>query len=848
MGLFQKVLSAGEGRKVRLLQSIVPGVNALEPEMEQLSDEALRALTGDFRARLDRVGDVVADREKRVDYLDDLLPEAFALVREAGRRTLGQRHFDVQIMGGAGLHFGWVTEMKTGEGKTLVATLPAYLNGLAGYGVHLVTVNDYLAKRDAEWMGQIYRFLGMDVGAVLPQVDDWAMKRLAYAADITYGTNNEFGFDYLRDNMASAAEEQAQRGHQFAIVDEVDSILIDEARTPLIISGRADDAQQLYHQFARIAKGLQEERDYEVDEAKKTIVPTEEGIARVEEALGVENLYEHVNQNFVHQLQAALRAKALFKRDVDYVIQDGEAKIVDEFTGRILEGRRWSEGLHQAVEAKEGVRIKEENQTLATVTLQNYFRMYEKLAGMTGTAVTEAGEFAHTYGLEVVSIPTNRPLIRNDEPDLIYKSEDAKFEAAADDIQERYDVGQPVLVGTISVEKSEHLGRLLEKRGIPHSVLNAKAHEREAHIVTQAGRPYSVTVATNMAGRGVDILLGGNPEGLARNEMLAEGLTPESDEARYETLLARFKAECAAEGDKVRELGGLYVLGTERHESRRIDNQLRGRAGRQGDPGESRFYLSLEDDLMRLFATGAMSWVMDRAFPDDMPLEAKMVTKAIERAQRTVEDRNFEIRKDVLKYDEVMNEQRKVVYLRRQQILDGEDLRDQTIAAIESAVDRLIAVYCPGEYPEDWDLDEFDRGLRAEFPTRITRRAARRRAARRPGAGPRARRRLQPLRRQGRVHRLRDAARDRAEGHALGDRPALARAPLRDGLPAGRHQPARDGSAGPVGRVAARGLRHVRGDDGPHRRRLRALRHAPRGRRRRRATSSDSGPAVQRRR
>ncbi len=534
MGLFQKVLSAGEGRKVKLLQSIVPEVNALEPEMEKLSDEALRALTGEFRERLDRVGDVTTDRAKRVDHLDDLLPEAFAAVREAGRRTLGQRHFDVQIMGGAGLHFGWVAEMKTGEGKTLVATLPAYLNGLAGYGVHLVTVNDYLAKRDAEWMGQIYRFLGMDVGAVLPSVDDWAMKRLAYAADITYGTNNEFGFDYLRDNMASSAEEQAQRGHQFAIVDEVDSILIDEARTPLIISGRADDAQQLYHQFARIVKGLQIDRDYELDEAKKTIVPTEDGIGRVEEALGVDNLYEHVNQNFVHQLQAALRAKELFKRDVDYVIQDGEAKIVDEFTGRILEGRRWSEGLHQAVEAKEGVRIKEENQTLATVTLQNYFRMYEKLSGMTGTAVTEAGEFAHTYGLEVVSIPTNRPLVRNDEPDLIYKSEDAKFEAAADDIQERYDLGQPVLVGTISVEKSEHLGRLLEKRGIPHSVLNAKAHEREAHIVTQAGRPYSVTVATNMAGRGVDILLGGNPEGLARNEMLAEGLTPEGDPERYD--------------------------------------------------------------------------------------------------------------------------------------------------------------------------------------------------------------------------------------------------------------------------------------------------------------------------
>jgi len=721
MSLFQKVLHAGEGRKLKLLQSIVPDVNALEPEMERRSDTELRALTDDFRARLDQVGDIATEQEARTDYLDELLPEAFATVREAGRRTLGQRHFDVQIMGGSALHFGWVAEMKTGEGKTLVATLPAYLNALAGYGVHIVTTNDYLAKRDAEWMGQIYRFLGMDVGAVLPEVDDWAMKKLAYAADITHGTNNEFGFDYLRDNMASSREEQAQRGHHFAIVDEVDSILIDEARTPLIISGHADDAQQLYHQFARVVKGLQRDRDYEVDEAKKTVVPTEEGIARVEEALGVDNLYEHVNQNFVHQLQAALRAKELFKRDVDYLIADGEAKIVDEYTGRVLEGRRWSEGLHQAVEAKEGVKVKEENQTLATVTLQNYFRMYDKLSGMTGTAATEAGEFAHTYGLQVVSIPTNKQMIRNDEPDLIYKSEEAKFEAAADDIQERYDHGQPVLVGTISVEKSEHLGRLLEKRGIPHSVLNAKAHEREAHIVTQAGRPHSVTVATNMAGRGVDILLGGNPEGLARNEMLAEGITPEEDPDRYETLLGRFKGECAAEGEKVRAAGGLYVLGTERHESRRIDNQLRGRSGRQGDAGESRFYLSLEDDLMRLFATGAMSWVMDRAFPDDMPLEAKMVTKAIERAQGTVEDRNSEIRKDVLKYDEVMNEQRKVVYRRRQQILDGEDLREQTLEAIESSIDRLIATYCPGEYSEDWDLDEFDRNLSAGFPTDLTR-------------------------------------------------------------------------------------------------------------------------------
>ncbi len=721
MGLFQKVLHAGEGRKLKLLESLVPEINAFAPEMERRSDDELLAMTADFRARLDRVGPIDTEREARVDALDDLLAEAFATVREAGRRTLGQRHFDVQLMGGAALHFGWVAEMKTGEGKTLAATLPAYLNALAGYGVHIVTTNDYLAKRDADWMGQIYRSLGLEVGVVLPDIDDWDLKRTAYAADVTHGTNNEFGFDYLRDNMAGSREEQAQRGHQFAIIDEVDSILVDEARTPLIISGRSDDAQELYFRFAGIVKGLQRDRDYEVDEAKKTVVPTEEGITRVEEALEVSNLYEHVNQNFVHQLQAALRGKELFKRDVDYVVADGEVKIVDEFTGRILEGRRWSEGLHQAVEAKEGVRIKEENQTLATVTLQNYFRMYEKLSGMTGTAATEAGEFAHTYGLEVVSIPTNKNLIRDDNADLIYKNETAKFEAAADDIQERYNAGQPVLVGTISVEKSELLGRLLEKRGIPHEVLNAKNHEREAHIVTQAGQPHAVTVATNMAGRGVDILLGGNPEGLARNDMLAAGTTPEAEPDRYASLLAEAKTMCAAQGDQVRAVGGLYVLGTERHESRRIDNQLRGRSGRQGDPGESRFYLSLEDDLMRLFATGAMSWVMDRAFPDDLPLEAKMVTKAIERAQRTVEDRNFEIRKDVLKYDEVMNEQRKVIYRRRQQILDGEDLGEQTIAAIDESLRRLLTLHCTSDFSEDWDLDEFFLALQAAYPTGLSR-------------------------------------------------------------------------------------------------------------------------------
>jgi preprotein translocase subunit SecA len=717
MGLFNKLLHVGEGKKLKMLESIAPVVGAFEPEMHACSDDDLRRLTFSFREQLDQA----KNDDDRADHLDDLLPEAFAVVREAGQRTLGQRHFDVQIMGGAALHFGWVAEMKTGEGKTLVATLPLYLNALAGRGAHLVTVNDYLAKFHAQWMARLYGFLGLETGVVLPSIDEFDAKRAAYAADITYGTNNEFGFDYLRDNMTTTLEGQVQRGHAFAIVDEVDSILIDEARTPLIISGRADDAQELYVQFAAIVKNLQRDRDYEVDEAKRTVVPTEEGVERVEASLGVTNLYEHVNQNFVHQIQAALRAKELFKKDVDYVVADGEVKIVDEFTGRILEGRRWSEGLHQAVEAKERVKIKEENQTLATITLQNYFRMYEKLAGMTGTANTEAGEFAHTYGLDVVTVPTNRPMVRTDQPDLIYKSESAKFEAAADDIAERHEAGQPVLVGTISVEKSELLSRLLEKRGITHRVLNAKQHEQEAHVVAQAGRPASVTVATNMAGRGVDILLGGDPEGLALQEVLASGSTVEESPEKYQELLDRFKEECAVDGARVREAGGLFVLGTERHESRRIDNQLRGRSGRQGDPGESRFYLSLEDDLMRLFATGAMNWVMGKAFPDDVPLEAKMVTKAIERAQRTVEDRNFEIRKDVLKYDEVMNEQRKVIYKRRQQILEGGDLRDDAFVAIEATVERVVITNCVSEYPEEWDLDELEKQVQQVYPTSVTR-------------------------------------------------------------------------------------------------------------------------------
>ena len=711
MGVFDKLLRTGEGRKVKALQGLVPEINAFEPDMQALSDADLAAKTAEFRQRLDNGAD-----------LDDLLIEAFAAVRETAWREIGQRHFDVQLMGGAALHFGWVGEMKTGEGKTLVSTLPVYLNALERKGVHIVTVNDYLATRDSESMGRIHNRLGLSVGLVIPGAFDSEHKRAQYACDLTYGTNNEFGFDYLRDNMAMSRADQVQRGHNFCIVDEVDSILIDEARTPLIISGRVADAAKVYYQFASIVRGLKRDVHYDVDEEKRTVAPTDDGVEAVEKALGVENMYDEVSQNLVHQLQAALRAKELFKRDKDYVVQQGEVKIVDEFTGRILEGRRWSEGLHQAVEAKEGVKIKEENQTLATVTLQNYFRMYDKLAGMTGTAETEAAEFAGTYDLQVVPIPTHKPLIRLDQGDLIYKTEDAKFNAVVDDIAERHQAGQPVLVGTISVAKSEKLSRYLNKRGVTHEVLNAKLHFREADIVAQAGRLGAVTVATNMAGRGVDILLGGNPELTAHRDVVAEGLDPEAEDgaARYAELLAKYEPELRSEGDKVRELGGLYVLGTERHESRRIDNQLRGRSGRQGDSGESRFYLSLEDDLMRLFATGAMNWVMGKTLDDDVPIEAKMVSKAIERAQNTVEQRNAEIRKNVLKYDEVMNEQRKVIYRRRDQILDAADLRDEAMAYLAEAVDAAVSTYCVSDHPEEWDLEGLHNEIASFWPATTT--------------------------------------------------------------------------------------------------------------------------------
>jgi preprotein translocase subunit SecA len=710
MSVFSKVLKAGEGKRVRQLAELVPPINELAEEMAALTDAELRAKTDEFRARL-------ADGED----LDDMLLEAFAVVREGATRVLGQRHYDVQLMGGMALHFGWIAEMKTGEGKTLVSTLPVYLNALAGNGVHVVTVNDYLATRDANWMGSLHKFLGLTVGRVGPDLAEFEEKRAAYACDITYGTNTEFGFDYLRDNMARRAEHMVQRGHHYAIVDEVDSILIDEARTPLIISGPASDITKLYYQFASIARALVRDADYEVDEEKKTVVPTEAGIEKVERQLGVTNLYDAVATNYVHQLGQALRAKELYHRDKDYLVDAGEVKIVDEFTGRTLDGRRWSDGLHQAVEAKERVRIQEENHTWATVTLQNYFRMYEKLAGMTGTAETEAAEFGNTYKLSVVPIPSNKPLVRLDQPDLIYKTEDAKFAAIVEDVRERSDNGQPILLGTASVEKSELLSRELSKAGITHEVLNAKQHFREAEIVAQAGRLHAVTVATNMAGRGVDVVLGGNFEGLATREAQGRGFEVDSEEfaAAYQSALANFKSVCEAEGDEVRALGGLYVLGSERHDSRRIDNQLRGRSGRQGDPGESRFYLSLQDDLLRLFATGAVSWVMDRTMPDDLPIEAKMVSKAIERAQNTVEGKNAEIRKDTLKYDEVMNEQRKVIYGRRQQVIDGEDIHDATIVLIEEILTNVVDDRLEGEFAEGWDLHQLVVELTNYYPTTV---------------------------------------------------------------------------------------------------------------------------------
>ncbi|MET8247175.1 preprotein translocase subunit SecA [Streptomyces sp. NPDC005202] len=725
MSVLSKIMRAGEGKILRKLHRIADQVNSIEEDFVDLSDAELRALTDEYKQRY-------ADGES----LDDLLPEAFATVREAAKRVLGQRHYDVQLMGGAALHIGYVAEMKTGEGKTLVGTLPAYLNALSGDGVHIVTVNDYLAERDSEMMGRVHRFLGLSVGCILANQTP-AQRREQYACDITYGTNNEFGFDYLRDNMAWSKEELVQRGHNFAIVDEVDSILIDEARTPLIISGPADQATKWYGDFAKLVtrlkrgeagnplKGIEETGDYDVDEKKRTVAIHESGVSKVEDWLGIDNLYESVNTPLVGYLNNAIKAKELFKKDKDYVVIDGEVMIVDEHTGRILAGRRYNEGMHQAIEAKEGVEIKDENQTLATITLQNFFRLYKKLSGMTGTAMTEAAEFHQIYKLGVVPIPTNKPMIRKDQSDLIYRTEVAKFEAVVDDIAEKHAKGQPILVGTTSVEKSEYLSHLLSKRGIQHEVLNAKHHEREAQIVAQAGRKGAVTVATNMAGRGTDIKLGGNPEDLAEAELRQRGLDPEEHieewAAALPEALKRAEEAVKAEKEEVEKLGGLYVLGTERHESRRIDNQLRGRSGRQGDPGESRFYLSLGDDLMRLFKAQMVERVMSMAnVPDDVPIENKMVTRAIASAQSQVEQQNFETRKNVLKYDEVLNRQREVIYGERRRVLEGEDLHEQVQHFMDDTIDAYVQAETAEGFPEDWDLDRLWGAFKQLYPCKVT--------------------------------------------------------------------------------------------------------------------------------
>ncbi|CAA9551545.1 MAG: Protein translocase subunit SecA [uncultured Thermoleophilia bacterium] len=675
--LLNRVLRVGEGRKLKELTAVARATNAFEEETAALDDAGLKARYAELR---EEVEGRLEDGEELGGVLRDVEPETFALVREAARRSMGMRHFDVQLMGGGALHRGWIAEMRTGEGKTLVATLPVALNALTGRGVHLVTVNDYLARRDAAWMAPVYELLGITVGVIQSSMPSDERRR-AYACDVTYGTNSEFGFDYLRDNLAVELEHTVQRGHPFAIVDEVDSILIDEARTPLIISGQPEEAPATYYEFARIAKRLTIPDDYEIDEKRKTVAPTEQGVHKVEKALGVENLYAPGNGQLVNHLVQSLKAESLYKRDIEYVVIDGQVKIVDEFTGRIMEGRRWSEGLHQAVEAKEGVKIEAENITVATVTIQNYFRLYDKLAGMTGTAATEANEFAEIYKLEVTSIPTNVPMMRRDENDLIYKTKPEKFAAVVEDIAGRHEAGQPVLVGTVNIETSEHLSGLLERRGVPHNVLNAKQHEREAEIVKDAGRPGAVTIATNMAGRGVDIKL----------------------------------------GDGVPERGGLYVLGTERHESRRIDNQLRGRSGRQGDPGESRFYLSAEDEVVRLFAGDRIYKILDRLGPPEgEPIEHRLLTRQIEGAQKRVEEQNFEIRKNVLKYDDVLNKQRQVVYEERRRVLEGQDISELVSDWIDETVERVVESHTESQFPEEWDLEGMLVGLRAVYPTQLT--------------------------------------------------------------------------------------------------------------------------------
>ncbi len=709
VGLLDKLLRAGEGRAIKELEKIAQKVNKFESEISILDDNSLQNKTIEFKERI-----------SKGETLDSLLPEAFAVVREAAKRTLGQRHYDVQLMGGAALHKGNIAEMKTGEGKTLVSTLPAYLNALSGKGVHVVTVNDYLAERDSEWMGRVHRFLGLKVGVILSNMSP-TERREAYAADITYGTNNEFGFDYLRDNMAWTLADCVQRAHNFAIVDEVDSILIDEARTPLIISGPADKATKWYVEFANIVNKLSKDTHYEIDVKKRTVGILEAGVTIVESTLGIDNLYEAANTPMIGYLNNAIKAKELFKRDKDYVVMNGELLIVDEHTGRMLSGRRYSEGLHQALEAKERIEIQDENQTLATITLQNYFRLYEKLSGMTGTAMTEASEFMQIYKLGVIPIPTNKNMKRIDQSDLIYKSEVGKFTAVVEDIVNRNKKGQPVLVGTVSVEKSEELSAMLKRRGVPHEVLNAKQHEREAAIIARAGTIGAVTVATNMAGRGTDIMLGGNPEFMADFELQRKGLNPSETPQEYEKAwadeISRQKAAVEKEHETVVSLGGLYVLGTERHESRRIDNQLRGRSGRQGDPGESRFYLSLQDELMKRFNSGLVERFLGAAgMPEDTPLESKIVSNAIKSAQTQVESLNFEMRKNVLKYDDVMNKQRSVVYSERREVLEGADIKDLTNNFLEETITAYVNSATSDGVAENWDLDTLWLALRALFP------------------------------------------------------------------------------------------------------------------------------------
>ena len=698
-----KILSFGADKDLKAYQRIVEKINALEPTMQEMSDEELQAQTEKFKARY-------AEGES----LDDLLPEAFATVREASVRTIGQRHFDVQLIGGIALHKGTIAEMKTGEGKTLVSTLAGYLNALSGKGVHIVTVNDYLAKRDSEWMGTIYKFLGISVG-LLQNGMRLSLKKPAYEADITYGTNSEFGFDYLRDNMVTRPEMRVQRGHHYAIVDEVDSILIDEARTPLIISGAGTKSAGTYKDFAKAVRGLTPDVDFEMDEAKHTIATTEIGLEKVERALNIDDIYNDETGQLVNHLQQALKAEYMFHRDQQYVVIDGEVKIVDEFTGRIMEGRRYSEGLHQAIEAKENVQVREENQTLATITLQNYFLMYDKLSGMTGTAMTEDAEFREVYHVPVQVIPPNRPVKREDLDDLVYRTIDAKFEAVVRDVEERHQNGQPVLVGTVSIDNSERISRILSKRGIKHNVLNAKFHEREAQIIAQAGREGAVTIATNMAGRGTDILLGGNPDVMAEDILRNQGIEPaEATQEQKEAARKEAKEICATEREAVTAAGGLCVIGTERHESRRIDNQLRGRSGRQGDPGQTQFYLSLEDDLMRRFGGDRMDGVaamMQRyELPDDMPIKAKIVTKLVEGAQRKVEEVNFAMRKNVLDYDDVMNKQRQVIYAERNKILDGKDLMELIETVTASTTQRVCEEFCYGD-ADEWDLEGLEKWL-----------------------------------------------------------------------------------------------------------------------------------------